>query len=452
MSNQLMHHIEMIGREKGISVEKIIEALEEAMANAARKNFRSNENLQAFFNRETGEIEVYAYKVVAKEVADPDLEISLAEARALIEEAEVGDELAIQKDTTDLGRIAAQTAKQIIFQKVREAERENIYSEYFDRIGEIVNGTVKRFDKGSIVVDLGKYEAILRKSEQSRVERYSQGERVRAVIIDVKKESKDPQIELSRTSPLLLMKLFEMEVPEIYDGTIIIKGAIREPGERAKIAVLSREPDIDPVGACVGMRGSRVQNIIRELRNEKIDIIEYSDDPVRFVLNSLSPARISKLSITDQEEREMEVIVSDDQLSLAIGKRGQNVRLASILSGWKLDIKGEGEKKREVEEQMELLSKGKLAMSEDMELVATVEAEAAGEAAREEFSAGEAETAITDIPGIGPKTAEKLLEAGISTADQLASLSVDELAAFPGFGKKTAEKILSSLKEKGRDQ
>jgi len=302
MSNQLMQHIEMIGREKGIAIDKIIEALEEAMANAARKNFRSNERLQAFFNRETGDIEVFAYKTVVEEVEDPDLEISLKEAKELIEEVGLGDELAIQKETEGLGRIAAQTAKQIIFQKVREAERENIYEEYRDRIGDIVNGTVKRFEKGNIIVDLGRYEAILRRSEQSRAERYSQGERIRAVIVDVKRESKDPQIELSRTDPRLLMKLFEMEVPEIYDGTIIIVGAVREPGERAKIGVRSREMDIDPVGACVGMRGSRVQNIIRELRNEKIDIIEYSDDPIRYVTNALSPARISKIAIVDDED------------------------------------------------------------------------------------------------------------------------------------------------------
>lgn len=369
MSNQLMDHIEFIGREKGISTDKIIEALEEALANAARKNFRTNENLQAFFNRETGEIEVYAYKVVAEEVEDTDLEISLAEAKEMIDEAEVGDELAIQKDIQGLGRIAAQTAKQIIFQKVREAERENIFDEYNDRVGDLVNGTVKRFEKGNIIVDLGRYEAILRKMEQSRFERYSQGERVRAVIIDVKKDSKDPQIELSRTDPRLLISLFEMEVPEIYDGTIQIKAAVREPGERAKISVQSREPDIDPVGACVGMRGSRVQNIIRELRNEKIDIIEYNEDPVRYVTNALNPAKISKISITDQVEREMEVIVGDDQLSLAIGKRGQNVRLASLLSGWKIDIKGEGEKKKEVEEQMNALSEGRLSLSDDMELI-----------------------------------------------------------------------------------
>lgn len=442
MSNQLMQHIEIIGREKGISTEKIIEALEEAMANAARKNFRSNENLQAFFNRETGEIDVFAYKTVVDEVEDPDLEISIDEAKSLIEEAEVGDELAIQKDTQDLGRIAAQTAKQIIFQKVREAERENIYNEYYDRVGDVVTGTIKRFEKGNAIVDLGRYESILRKSEQSRVERYSQGERVRTVIIDVKQESRDPQIELSRTDPRLLMKLFEMEVPEIYDGTIQIMGAVREPGERAKISVKTKEPDIDPVGACVGMRGSRVQNIIRELRNEKIDIIEYSDDPVKYVTNALSPARISKISITDNEDREMEVLVADDQLSLAIGKKGQNVRLASLLTGWKLDIKGEGDKKREAEEQMEMLADGRLAMSEEMELIEVGEGEHGGEDPGSEK--------VTSVPGIGPKTAEKLEEAGIDTVAKLAALNAEELAEIPGLGKKTAERILSALNDDDR--
>ena len=443
MSNQLMQHIEMIGREKGIAIEKIIEALEEAMANAARKNFRSNERLQAFFNRETGEIEVFAYKTVVEKVEDPDLEIPLEEAQEMLDEVGLGDELAIQKDTEGLGRIAAQTAKQIIFQKVREAERENIYEEYQDRIGDIVNGTVKRFEKGNIIVDLGRYEAILRKSEQSRSERYNQGERIRAVIVDVKRESKDPQIELSRGDPRLLMKLFEMEVPEIYDGTISIVNAVREPGERAKIGVRSREMDIDPVGACVGMRGSRVQNIIRELRNEKIDIIEYSEDPIRYVANALSPARVSKIAIVDAEDREMEVIVSDDQLSLAIGRRGQNVRLASLLTGWKIDILGEGEKKKEVEEQMSMLADGRLTMSDEMELVESEngsEEEAETEEAQEEAGGG-----IEDLPGVGPKTAEILRDAGIETIEQLKEKSIEELAELPGLGSKTAEKILKSL-------
>jgi N utilization substance protein A len=404
MSNQLMDHIEMIGREKGISTDKIIEALEEALANAARKNFRTNENLQAFFNRETGEIEVYAYKTVVEKVTDSDLEISLKEAKELIEEAEVGDELAIQKDIQGLGRIAAQTAKQIIFQKVREAERENTFDEYKDRIGDLVNGTVKRFEKGNIIIDLGRYEGILRKSEQSRYERYSQGERIRAVIIDVKRDSKDPQIELSRTDPRLLIALFEMEVPEIYDGTIQIKAAVREPGERAKIAVVSKEPDIDPVGACVGMRGSRVQNIIRELRNEKIDIIEFSEEVVRFVSNALSPAKISKISIADNIEKEMEVIVSDDQLSLAIGKRGQNVRLASLLTGWTIDIKGEGEKKKEVEEQMEALADGRLTVSDEMELVDSSE-ESSDDDDSEEVVAGE--QSAEDESSEGKETGEQ---------------------------------------------
>lgn len=448
MSNQLMHHIEMIGREKGISTDKIIEALEEALANAAKKNFRSNENLQAFFNRETGEIEIYAYKTVVEQVESEDLEISIDEARELIEEAEVGDTLGIQKDIQDLGRIAAQTAKQIIFQKVREAERENVYNDYYDRTGDIVNGTVKRFEKGNIIVDLGRYEAILRKSDQSRSERYSQGDRIRAVIVDVKKESKDPQIELSRTDSRLLMKLFEMEVPEIYDGTITIMAAVREPGERAKIAVRSKEPDIDPVGACVGMRGSRVQNIIRELRNEKIDIIEYAADPVRYVGNALSPAKISKITITDSAEKEMEVIVADDQLSLAIGKRGQNVRLASLLAGWRLDIKGESEKKREVEEQMVMLTEGRLAVNDDMELITLdekVKTKGASEGGEENGAASEADGGITEIPGIGAKMAEKLRAAGIDTVEQLAAMTAGQLAEIPGLGIKTAEKILSFI-------
>lgn len=412
-----MEHIDLIGREKGISTDRIIEALEEAIANAARKNFRSAENLQAFFNRETGEIEVYAYKEVVETVEDPDLEISLAEAQQMIDEAEIGDELAIQKNIEGLGRIAAQTAKQIIFQKVREAERENIFEEYSDRVGELVNGTVKRFEKGNLIIDLGKYEGILRKDQQSRYERYSQGERIRCVIIDVKKDSKDPQIELSRIDPNLLIELFEMEVPEIYDGTIVIKNAVREAGERAKIAVMSKEPDIDPVGACVGMRGSRVQNIIRELRNEKIDIIEYDEEITTFVRNALNPAKINQIVIQDHIDKDIDVIVEEDQLSLAIGKKGQNVRLASLLTGWNIDIKAEGDRKRLAEEQFEAMARESLGLSgsaeaeEDEEL--EVEEEVMADEAEEDFAEEieEEETAAEEETEIETETVEEPDEA-----------------------------------------
>jgi N utilization substance protein A len=259
------------------------------------------------------------------------------------EEAEVDMEIEFPKPTDVLGRIAAQTAKQVIFQKVREAEREHVFAEYNDRIGEVVNGTVKRFENGDIILEIGRIEAVLPRKEQSRAESYTPADRVRTVIKGVNRSAKGPQIVLSRTDPALLIKLFEQEVPEIYDGTVMIRGAVREAGDRAKVAVFSRERDVDPVGACVGMKGTRVQSIIRELRGEKIDIIQWSDDIVNFATNSISPAKISRVSIVDSTDKIMEMVVEDSQLSLAIGKKGQNVRLASRLTGWRLDVRSEAE-------------------------------------------------------------------------------------------------------------
>jgi N utilization substance protein A len=267
-------------------------------------------------------------------------------------------EIEFPKRTDVLGRIAAQTAKQVIFQKVREAERENIFAEYNERVGEVINSTVKRFENGDLIVEIGRIEATLPRKEQSRAESYTPGERIRAVIKGVNRGAKGAQIVLSRTDPALLIKLFEQEVPEIYDGTVIIRGAVREAGDRAKVAVYSRERDVDPVGACVGMKGTRVQAIIRELRGEKIDIVEWSDDPVYFVTNALSPAKVQRVSVVDEAERIMEVVVEDKQLSLAIGKKGQNVRLAAKLTGWRIDIKSEEEKRIEVEAEFGALELG----------------------------------------------------------------------------------------------
>jgi N utilization substance protein A len=288
-------------------------------------------------------------------VANPATEISISEAKDMYgddAEVEVGYQIEFPKRTDVLGRIAAQTAKQVIFQKVREAEREIIYAEYNQRVGEVMNGIVKRFEQGDIIVEVGRVEAILARKEQSRAESYTQGDRLRAVIKGVSKSAKGPQIVLSRTDPALLIKLFEQEVPEIYDGTVMIRGAVREAGDRAKVAVFSRERDVDPVGACVGMKGTRVQAIIRELRGEKIDIVEWSDDPVAFVTNALSPAKVQRVTIVSDQEKVMEVVVEDKQLSLAIGKKGQNVRLAAKLTGWRIDIKSEEEKRKEVEAQL----------------------------------------------------------------------------------------------------
>jgi N utilization substance protein A len=326
---------------------------------ASRKYYRTSENLRTRFNQETGQVELFAVKQIVAHVTNPAIEIDLTEAQQLYgDEAEVDMEIEFPKATDVLGRIAAQTAKQVIFQKVREAERENIFTEYNQRLGEVVNATVKRFENGDMLVEVGRIEAVVPRKDQSRAESYNPGERLRAVIKGVSRSAKGPQIVLSRTDPALLVKLFEQEVPEIYDGTVQIRGAVREAGDRAKVAVHSRERDVDPVGACVGMKGTRVQAIIRELRGEKIDIVEWSEDQVAFVTNALSPAKVQRVSIVDDRERVMEVIVEDRQLSLAIGKKGQNVRLAAKLTGWRIDIKSEEEKRKEVEAQFEELEAG----------------------------------------------------------------------------------------------
>src|SRR6267142_4195695 len=342
MSNPLIQTIEALAKEKGIEPDVVIGAIEDAVLTASRKYYKTNENLKTRFNTETGQVDLFAVKQIVREVTNPATEISLEEAQQLYgEEAEVDMEIEFPKPTDVLGRIAAQTAKQVIFQKVREAERENVFSEYSGRVGEVINGIIKRQEMGDFVVDLGRAEALLPRKEQSRAETYQTGDRVRVALVKVLKSAKGPQVVVSRPDPALLIKLFEMEVPEIYDGTVQIRGCVREAGERAKVAVVSREKDVDPVGACVGMKGTRVQSIIRELRGEKIDIVEWNDDATTFVINALSPAKVSRVSILDEEQRIMEVVVEDKQLSLAIGKKGQNVRLAAKLVGWRIDIKRE---------------------------------------------------------------------------------------------------------------
>jgi len=360
-TNPLMQTIEALAKEKGIEPGVVIAAMEEAVLTASRKYYKAGEELKAKLNTDTGQVELFAVRTIVDEVTNPATEISLAEALEMYGAdagVEVGYQIEFPKSTEVLGRIAAQTAKQVIFQKVREAERENVFLEFDQRVGEVLTGIVKRFEQGDMIVEIGRIEAILPRKEQSRAESYNQGDRVRAVIRGVSKSAKGPQVVLSRTDPALLIKLFEQEVPEIYDGTVMIRGAVREAGDRAKVAVYSRERDIDPVGACVGMKGTRVQAIIRELRGEKIDIVEWSDDPVQFVMNALSPARAQRVSITDDENKVMEVLVEDSQLSLAIGKKGQNVRLAAKLTGWKIDIKSEEEKRKEVEAELGALEAG----------------------------------------------------------------------------------------------
>src|SRR5687767_5371678 len=414
MSSSIAQNIEALCQEQGIDRDLVIEAMKEAVRAAAKKQFRSGEDIQVDWNAETG-IELSASKVVVDDVENPATELSITEARELAgDEVELGDALLLPLPMEELGRIAAQTAKQILFQKVRDAVRSNVYEQYIDKIGDLVNGYVKRFERGNIIVDLGNLEAILPRSQQSRGEQWNQGERIRVVINNVSKESKGPQVEVSRTSPELLLRLFEMEVPEIYDGTVVIISAVREPGERAKIAVMSNERDVDPVGACVGMKGSRVQAIIRELRGEKIDIIEWSDEPSVFAANALSPAKVNQVRITDIENRQMEVIVNEDQLSLAIGKRGQNVRLATKLVGWNIDIRSEEELKREIAEQMGLM----IASGEPVPLSA--------------------------IEGVTAPQADVLAEHGINDIDALSQTSIDDLVEFLDLSLDEAEIILNA--------
>ena len=409
MNNVLQQTIDALAKEKGIEADIIVTAIEDAVLTASRKYYKSDENLRTRFNPETGQVELFAVRQIVEQVADPATEIALAEARELYgDEAEAGMEIEFPKPTDVLGRIAAQTAKQVIFQKVREAERENVFEEYGQRLGEVVNGLVKRFESGDIIVEIGQVEALLPRREQSRAENYTTGDRVRAVIREVNKNTKGPQIILSRTDPVLLIKLFEQEVPEIYDGTVVIRGAVREAGDRAKVAVASRERDVDPVGACVGMKGTRVQAIIRELRGEKIDIVEWSEDATTFVTNAISPARVQRVSIVDDAERVIEVVVEDRQLSLAIGKKGQNVRLAAKLAGWKIDIKSEEEKRREVEAQFDELG---------------------------------VEPAPLSVPGLDQAMVEKLNAAGIETVESMISASAAELSNVLGISEGAAEAL-----------
>jgi len=411
MANQLRQQIEQISREKNINPEVIIAAIEDAILTASKKYYKSAEDLRSRFNEETGLIEVFAVKQIVEEVEIPETQIALSEAQKLIPEAEVGQEIEFPKPTDILGRIAAQTAKQVIFQKVREAERDNVFAEYSGRVGEVVNGIIKRQEMGDFIVDLGRAEAVLPRKEQSRAETYQTGDRVRVAITKVLKAAKGPQIVVSRTDPALLIKLFEMEVPEIYDGTVQIKGCVREAGERAKVAVISRERDVDPVGACVGMKGTRVQSIIRELRGEKIDIVEWSEDPTVFVVNALSPAKVSRVSIVDDEQRIMEVVVEDKQLSLAIGKKGQNVRLAAKIVGWRIDIKSEEEKRQEVEAEM-----ARMARIVD-------------------------ELRSLEPHGISEKVIQKLIDSGVAGLSHVLEMTAEDLTTIEDIGPKTAEKI-----------
>jgi N utilization substance protein A len=404
MSSDLYQTIELIGREKGLQTETIITAIEEAFAAATRKYYRSKEDFGSEFDKETGHFSVFSKHTVVEEdeLSDPMIEITLEEAREKDATIELGQIIKTPKTDLDvpMSRIAAQAAKQVIYQKVKEAERELIYTEYAERSGELLAGQIKRFDRGDMIADLGRTEGVLPRREQSRAEHYNPGDRIRAILIHVERLGKGPQLTLSRASGELVGKLFEMEVPEIYDGTVIIVNVARDAGERSKVSVRSTDRDVDPVGACVGMKGSRVQSVIRELRGEKIDIVQYDEDPALYVRNALNPATINRVVIKDYDTRDMEVIVSDDQLSLAIGRKGQNVRLASKLVGWSLEIKGEGEKKAEIEAEMELI---RLAAEE-----------------------------LNMLPGLDASVASLLLDVGFRTVEEVSLASMDDLTAIEG--------------------
>src|SRR3954463_7063960 len=407
--------IELLSKEKGIDPQIVLDAVKDAMLAAARKHFRSQEELVADLDENTGNIQIYSLKQVVDTVEDPLKQISVAAAKRFNQGAQVGTEVREPKPTESLGRISAQTAKQVILQKVREAERDSVFSEFQGRYGELVNCIVKRLEGQDYMVDMGKTEARLPKKEQSRVENFSVGDRVRCVIKGVERSGKSSGVIVSRASPELVIRLFEQEVPEIYDNTVSIKACAREAGERTKIAVFSRDRDVDSVGACVGMKGMRVQSIIRELRGEKIDIIEYSDDPVQSVTKALSPAKISRVTIIDSADKHVEVVVDDLQLSLAIGKRGQNVRLAAKLIGWKIDIKSEEEKRRELE-------------SRKADMVIS----------------GAPVSVLLDH-GLEEAIIEKLIGAGIGTVERLGSMTPEQLEAIPEIDESIVEQIQTSV-------
>jgi N utilization substance protein A len=407
MITELKRVIEQVSREKGLDREVLVKTLEEAVKAAARKKVGSNYDLEVNFNEELGEIEVFEFKEVVEKVTNEHLEISLEAAHKIDPESEIGDSLGVKMDTDEFGRIAAQSAKQVIMQRLREAERNIVFGDYKDRRGEIVHGIVQRFDKGAIVVNLGRTEAELPVREQIPKETYKQGDRIRAFILDVRQFSRGPQIVLSRTHPNFLSALFENEVPEIAERIVSVVQVAREPGGRSKIAVTSKDSDVDPVGACVGMKGSRVQAVVQELRGEKIDIVTWDPDPAKFICNALAPAEIVRV-IVDEDGRSMKVVVPDDQLSLAIGKKGQNVRLASKLSGWHLDVISETNYNRSLKEVYDMLLK---------------------------------------LEGVGEKIALELYQAGFRSSEDLASAQVEELMEIPEMTEEKAKRIIEGAAE-----
>ncbi len=412
MSNELIYSIDQISREKGINSDEIVHAIEDAILTTSRKHYKQD-NLIARLNRATGQVELLLQKLVVEAVTDPEIEIDTDKARELNPEAKPGDRVNVLLSSRPLGRIDAQTAKQIIFQRVKEAERKKVFDEYSARVGELTNGIVKNSEKGDLIVDLGTIEAILPKSQQSPLESYSRGDRIRAVIVRVHRFSNDPQIVLSRTDMRLLMRIFESEIPEIYEGTITIKAVVREAGDRSKIAVATTHKEIDPVGACVGIKGTRVQSVINELHGERIDIIEWSDDIIKLASNALKPAKVAQVGMVDERDKRLEIVVDNDQLSLAIGKKGQNVRLASKLTGWKIDIKSQDEKK-----------KG------DAENVARLEA---------------FRSKITQLPELGEKAVQALESGGWNNLEKMKQIQT--ASEFASLDPETAERLYHEVQD-----
>ncbi len=439
MNRELLSVIDQIGREKGIESQKIIKAVESALLTAAKKRYGANENIQVRLDPQTGEIEVISLKKIVEAVTNSRAEISLEEAKKVDELAELGDEIGFLLEMEDFGRIAAQTAKQVIFQRVREAEWESVHREYSGRQGEIISGMILGQERRNYIVELGKTEAILPYQEQAPREVYRRGDRIRACLLEVKPSAKGPQIVLSRSHPNFVAKLFEMEVPEIAEGVVMIKGVVREPGDRTKIAVHSKDSAVDPVGACVGVRGSRVQAVVRELKGEKIDIITWSEDPRTYIGEALSPAVIEKVGI-NEAERSALVVVSDQQLSLAIGKKGQNVRLAAKLTGWKIDIinQGEYEKQRAKEREQEIAA----AISHEQKIQHDAQM-----IEEQRQAAEEREYTLSDVPGLGENMIDALKERGVDTVQKLAESSEEALADIPLIGKKTAAKIIEEARD-----
>ena len=399
--------IEQVSRDRGIDKEVLVKTLEEALRSAARKKFGTRVDIEVRYDEELGEIEVFQFKNVVEKVTDPDLEMDWEEGRKLDPGCQPGDSLGTKMDATTFGRIAAQSAKQVIIQKMKDAERNVVYESFINRKGEIINGIIQRIDKRDVIVNLGRTEAILPIGEQVPGETYRRGERIRAYVLDVLQESRGPQIILSRSHPRFLVALFNIEVPEVGEGIVNIMAAAREPGARAKIAVASNDSDIDPVGACVGMKGTRVQSVVHELKGEKIDIIPWHSDPAKFVCNALSPAEISRVVI-DEANQSMEVIVPDEYLSVAIGRRGQNVRLASKLTGWNIDVKSESDY---------------------------------SEAMRTGYDS------LMGLSGVGAGTADALYEQGFYSIEELANASVEELIQIKGISEKKAEALLESARQ-----